>query len=179
MNWFIVAYMEGLVLLLTLIPALLWVRDFYRYSIKKDERVIVLRKNGTYDVIAKSSKGAKSINVDGLERKISAKSIFTGRLGNIIVLPETSSEAIRADKLEVQSDIAPEDLNTIGELSFFAGQVALLRNKLQAMTGQLILAVLVIVVMNMIMIFKLSSDFNTAYKSIVAALNAIKASLGG
>ena len=178
MNWFIVAYMEGLLLLLLAVPAALWLRDFWNYIIAKKERVIVLRKNGTYDVLARNTRGQKSVNVDGLDRKISAKSIFHGKLGNLVIIPEGASEAIRSDKLEVQSDIDPEDLNTVGKLSFFAGQISLMRDRLQAMTGQLLLVVLIISIMNLVMVFKLSNDFNTAQKAIITALNAIKAALG-
>ena len=169
--------MEGVFLALLFIPAVLWFRDFYRYTIAKLERVLVLRKNGTYDVLPHNTRGKKSITVDGLDRKIGAKSIFTGPMGNLIIIPETASEAIRADKLEVQSDIDPEDLNTIGKLSFFAGQISLMKNKLQAMQGQMLLIILVLSAFNLVLLFKMSNDMTTLQKTVENSFHALKNAL--
>lgn len=177
-NWFVVAYLETLLLVILGIPGVMWLKDWVDRTIRKMDRIIVLRKNGTYDLIKKNLASKKTITIDELERQIPAKAIFVGPMGSLVILPETSSEAIRADKLEIQSDIEPEDLTTVGKLSFFAGQISIMRNKFQEMLPTLVLASLVLSGLAVVMIFKMQNDFNAFMKNTQATLNAIRAALG-
>jgi len=177
-NWLVVAYIEGILLLIFSVPGALWLKDWYDRTVRKRDKIIVLRKNGTYDVIKKNTASEKSITIDGKDRQIPAKSIFVGSMGSLVVIPESSSEAIRADRLEIQSDIEPEDLTTIGKLSFFAGQLSIMRNKFQEMLPTLVLISVALSALAVVMIFKMQNDFNTYMKTSQAALNAIRAAIG-